>query len=135
MEVKLSLYKKAPAEKYHTFSQKWYLLAKAYYSARFKPPHCFNIQMFHSKDQKTHVHYLSLLSHKPQKIKVSLKADKRFQYLWFQRIDTNWFSTASKHANPSILWLYCFFSNTICFIRLFVASKSIFVANDLIVLF
>ena len=46
----------------------------------FKPPHCFNIQMFHSKDQKTHVHYLSLLSHKPQKIKVSLKADKRFQY-------------------------------------------------------
>jgi len=36
--------------------------------------------MFHSKDEKTHVHYLSLLSHKPQKIKVSLKADKRFQY-------------------------------------------------------
>jgi len=80
LEVKLSLYKKAPAGRYHTFSQKWYLLAKAYYSVNFKLPHCFNIQMFHSKDQKTHVHYLSLLSHKPQKIKVSLKADKRFQY-------------------------------------------------------
>ena len=29
-----SLYKKAPARRYHTFSQKWYLLAKAYYSAK-----------------------------------------------------------------------------------------------------
>ena len=46
----------------------------------FKTPHYFNIQMFHSKDQKTHIHFLSLISHKPQKIKVSLKADKRFQY-------------------------------------------------------
>ena len=28
-----TVYKKATARRYHTFSQKWYLLAKAYYSA------------------------------------------------------------------------------------------------------
>ena len=47
---------------------------------RIKTPHCFNIQMFHSKDLKTHIHFLPLISYKPQKIKVSLKADKPFQY-------------------------------------------------------
>ena len=36
--------------------------------------------MFHSKDLKTHIHFLPLISYKLQKIKVSLKADKQFQY-------------------------------------------------------
>ena len=46
----------------------------------FKAPHCFNIQMVHSNHKKAHIHFYSLISHKPQKIKISLKADKLFQY-------------------------------------------------------
>ena len=50
----------------------------------FKTPHCYDIQMVHSQSYKTHIHFLPLISYKPQKIKVSLKADKRFQY-WRSR--------------------------------------------------